>query len=108
MLTPIRLTLMHTTPLATVTPIRPDLAVPAPVATFQVGTAYTTGRGDYEWSFLVTARTAKFITITDPVDGKSRRVGVTMSWTGDSEVALPLGKYSMAPVINADRPAEAA
>lgn len=70
--------------------------------TFQIGTTYTTGRGrDYVWTFTVTARTAKFITIEDEY-GKTTRVG-TYVYDG-IERALPLGRYSMAPVISADRP----
>ena len=68
---------------------------------FQVGTTYTTGEGnDYVWRFTVTARTAKFITLVDKY-GDTSSVGVR-EWNG-TESASPLGSYSMAPVISADR-----
>ena len=96
--------------IATVSPIRPGIVIPTPEPTepepmtFQTGTTYTTGRGDYEWTFTVTKRTAKFITIVDELDGSTKRVGVRTGWKGH-EYALPLGDYSMAPTISADRPA---
>lgn len=68
--------------------------------TFQIGNYYSTGRGDYEWNFKVLTRTAKFITIEDKW-GDITRVGVRV-WEG-RESALPLGNYSQAPVISADR-----
>lgn len=67
--------------------------------TFRIGSTYDTGRGDYVWTFTVIDRTAKFLTLEDE-DGKTRRVGVRVS--GDREVAMPLGRYSMAPVLAAD------
>lgn len=74
-------------------------------AAFEVGATYDTGHGDYVWRFEVIARTAKFLTIRDiDGDGSTTRVGVTAGYHGH-EIALPLGRYSMAPVMNADRPA---
>ena len=71
-------------------------------AAFAIGTTYTTGRGaDYVWTFTVIARTAKFITVEDKY-GEVTRVGVK-NYDG-REIALPLGTYSMAPVISSDRP----
>ena len=68
---------------------------------FNVGTEYTTGRnGDYIWTFTVVARTAKFVTLQDE-EGDLYRVGIYV-W-GDTEAAMPFGKYSMAPTINAGR-----
>jgi hypothetical protein len=70
--------------------------------TFQPGNVYSTGEArDYVWRFKVIKRTAKFITIADIQNGETRRVGVTV-WNG-VEHALPLGSYSMAPGIAADR-----
>jgi hypothetical protein len=75
-------------------------------ATFKVGTTYDTGRGDYRWSFVVVARTAKRMLIRDVLTGESRLVGITVSdFNGPREIAFPLGKFSMAPVIDAARPA---
>jgi hypothetical protein len=65
--------------------------------TFQIGKTYSTARfGD----FTVISRTAKFVTIENKW-GETSRVGVR-TWQG-VEKALPLGRYSMAPVIMADR-----
>ena len=46
---------------------------------------------------------SKFITIEGDTCGRGEtvRVGVKPGWDGH-EFALPLGKYSMAPTINAD------
>ena len=80
-------------------------------AKFEVGKTYSTGEGrDYVWRFTVVKRTPKVITIVDanPVteaDKAPKRVGVTIGFNGH-EIALPLGRYSMAPVINADMPYE--
>lgn len=76
-----------------------DTAAPA---TFQVGATYDTGNADYVWTFTVVARTAKFITIRQHGDIEDRRVGVKVH--AGREYALPLGSYSLAPVISADRP----
>jgi hypothetical protein len=68
--------------------------------TFQIGKTYNTGRAsDYVWFFTVTERTAKYITIEDQY-GDRHRVGVTMSC--GRETAMPLGRYSLAPMIWAD------
>lgn len=74
---------------------------------FEVGRIYSTGEGrDYVWRFRVVSRTAKFITISEIVNGYEpeppKRVGVKIGY-GGHEYALPLGSYSMAPVISADR-----
>lgn len=77
-------------------------------AKFEVGKIYSTGEGrDYVWRFRVTKRTAKFITISEVVNGYEpdppKRVGVKVSSFDGNEYALPLGRYSMAPVITAER-----
>ena len=77
--------------------------------TFQVGETYDTGKGrDYVWTFRVTARTAKFLTIVEIVNGRDdneRRVKIAPFRTdaGNVESCLPLGRYSMAPVMTAAR-----
>lgn len=70
-------------------------------ATFQIGTSYDTGRGDYVWTYTVIARTAKFITIVDQY-GEQARVGVRVH--NGEEWASPMGSFSQAPVISAGRP----
>lgn len=67
--------------------------------TFQVGTVYEAKGG--RMSFEVISRTAKFVTVSNH-RGEVTRVGVT-TFEG-VEKAMPLGRYSMAPCISADRP----
>lgn len=70
---------------------------------FQVGSTYEARSScdwDCVWSFTILERTAKFITFED--HGEVKKVGVRL-WDG-VEHASPLGRYSMAPVISADRP----
>ena len=56
------------------------------------------------WTFLVTRRTAKFITIEDTQTGETSRVGILADSFGGGEWARPLGNYSMCPVIRAASP----
>lgn len=77
--------------------------------TFQIGKTYSTGEArDYVWRFLVTARTAKTITIDQIVNGTPegkptrRKVTPFMSTATNVESVMPLGSYSMAPVLTAD------
>lgn len=51
------------------------------------------------FSFTVTRRTAKFITIVDRF-GDTARVGVKLDSEGN-EYASPMGSYSMSPIIRA-------
>lgn len=72
-------------------------------STFTVGQTYSaTSVCDHTcvWSFTILRRTAKFITIRDRW-GTVSRVGVRSD--GTEEVALPLGSYSMAPVIRSSK-----
>lgn len=72
-------------------------------ATFQIGTTYTTRSAcDHEcvFAWTVVARTAKQLTLEDRYGEVSKR-GVSV-WNG-VETCLPNGRYSMAPVISADR-----
>lgn len=70
--------------------------------TFRTGqTVSCRSAGDYDciWTFRVTHRTAKFVTLTDTTDGKSYRVGIK-TWDG-VEYALPFGSYSLSPTVRA-------
>ena len=70
---------------------------------FQIGQTYSARSAcDYDcvFSFTVTKRTGKFLTIEDR-HGKTRRVGVRDRY--GVEACSPLGSYSMAPVLFADR-----
>ena len=53
--------------------------------------------------FTVLNRTAKFLSIEDTF-GKVKRVGVSIDFDGTSEICHPLGRYSMSPILKADRP----
>lgn len=52
------------------------------------------------WTFTVTARSAKFVTLTGE-DGKAVRVGLRV-WNG-VEACSPLGVFSMSPVLTAEK-----
>ena len=71
--------------------------------TFNTGASYTATSAcdsDCVWTFTVTARTAKFVTLACD-SGESMRVGVR---THDGvEYCAPFGTYSMAPSLAADR-----
>lgn len=70
--------------------------------TFTIGTEYSCRsicNYDTIFSFTVTKRTAKFITIVDKF-GEVARVGVRIDSDGN-EYASPMGSYSMSPIIRA-------
>lgn len=71
------------------------------MAKFEIGKTYYVESGPCVFEFTIVARTAKFITYTQRNDSTERRVGIT-SYDGH-EYAMPFGKFSMAPQINADR-----
>lgn len=74
------------------------------MARFQIGKTYVTRSAcDHNciFSFTILARTAKSVTIN--VRGKAVRRGLKI-WD-DVEHFDPFGRYSMAPVISADREA---
>ena len=53
------------------------------------------------WTFTVTDRTEKTITVTDGAKTKKLRIIQGLSeWSG-TESCYPLGKYSMAPILRA-------
>jgi len=67
---------------------------------FEIGKEYTTRSAcDYDciFSFTVVGRSQNFITISG--EGRTRRVGVAVC--DGAETAMPLGKYSMSPIIRA-------
>jgi hypothetical protein len=53
------------------------------------------------WNFEVVKRTAKSVTLK-ATDGEVKRRGIKIDSTG-SEYCLPLGSFSMAPSLNAER-----
>ena len=70
--------------------------------TFEVGNTYSARSAcDHTavWTWTVVKRSAKFLTL-EASDGKNVRVGVKVS--NGAEWALPMGSFSMAPVIRAE------
>ena len=53
------------------------------------------------WSYDVVARTAKTVTLKDIDTGKVIRRVINAVISKESELAFPLGHYSMAPVLRA-------
>lgn len=73
---------------------------------FEVGKTYATrSLGDYDciFSFTVISRTAKFVTLRTSNDEEMRRgVRISSVWP-DTECCDPFGRYSLSPVLVADR-----
>ncbi len=71
---------------------------------FEVGKQYSmTSICNHEciWTYTVTARTAKIITITDGKETFKRRINQKISEYSNAETVYPLGRYSMAPSLTA-------
>lgn len=72
---------------------------------FEIGKTYTMrsiGDHDCVWTYTVTKRTPKTITITDGKEIKTCRVNAKTSELFNAESIYPLGRYSMCPVLSAD------
>ena len=73
---------------------------------FEVGTTYSMRSAcnqDCVWTFTVTARTAQTITLTDGKARQQCRISKTISQYRGAESVFPLGQYSMAPILSADK-----
>lgn len=71
---------------------------------FEVGKQYSMASiCDHEciWTYTVTARTAKTITITDGEKVQKCRICQKVSEYRGTETVYPLGQYSMAPSLTA-------
>lgn len=71
---------------------------------FEIGKEYSCRSiCDHEcaWTFTVTARTEKTITVTDGEKTKKLRIIQGLSEWNGTESCYPLGKYSMAPILRA-------
>ena len=69
---------------------------------FEIGKSYMMRSAcDHEciWTYTVTHRTASTITISD--GKKVKRCRIIKTYTDDAEAVLPLGRFSMAPVLRA-------
>jgi hypothetical protein len=76
--------------------------------TFEIGQTYTMRsvcNHDAVWAYTVTARTAQTVTITDGKEVKRCRISKMISQHRNAETILPLGQYSMAPMLSADNAA---
>lgn len=72
---------------------------------FEIGTTYTMSSAcDHNcvWTYTVIKRTAATVTITDGTETRTCRISKDWSEYRGAETILPLGKYSMCPVLSAD------
>ncbi len=74
---------------------------------FETGTTYTARSiGDLNcvFEFTVTKRTARFVTLSGEGQAAKRcKIKIDVEGPENVEFAFPFGRYSMAPVIKADR-----
>lgn len=73
---------------------------------FEIGQTYAMRSPcmhDCIWTYTVTKRTAQTITITDGKETKTCRINKQCSEWNAAETVHPLGRYSMAPSLSADR-----
>ena len=73
---------------------------------FEIGKTYTmTSPCDRNcvWTYTVTKRTAKTITISDGTETKTCRVNTQVSEDRNAETIFPVGRYSMCPALSADK-----
>lgn len=71
---------------------------------FEIGKEYNMRSAcDYNciWTYTVTDRTAQTITITDGKETKKCRINKKVSERNNTETIYPLGRYSMAPHLEA-------
>lgn len=71
---------------------------------FEIGKQYSMRsicNHDCVWTYTVTARTAQTITITDGKETKKCRISKKTSEYRGAETVLPLGNYSMCPMLSA-------
>ena len=74
--------------------------------TFEIGKTYSMRSAcnrDCVWTYEVVARTTSTITITDGKETKTCRINKKYSEYRNAETIFPLGKYSMAPTLSADK-----
>lgn len=73
---------------------------------FEIGTTYSMRSAcdhDCMWTYTVTARTAQTITLTDGKATQKCRISKIASEFRGAETIYPLGQYSMAPSLSADK-----
>ena len=75
---------------------------------FEVGKTYSMSSVcDHEcvWTYTVKARTAQTVTLTDGNETLKCRISKKFSEYRNCETVFPLGQYSMAPILSADKAA---
>lgn len=73
---------------------------------FEIGKTYTMGsicNSECFWTYTVTARTAQTITLDDGKEVKRCRISKKATEYRGAETVFPLGQYSMAPILSADK-----
>lgn len=73
---------------------------------FEIGKTYTMASPcdrNCVWTYTVTKRTAKTITISDGTETKTCRVNTQVSEDRNAETIFPVGRYSMCPALSADK-----
>ena len=72
---------------------------------FEIGKTYSMSSAcDHNcvWTYIVTARTAQTITMSDGKKEQKCRILKACSEYRGAETVFPLGRYSMAPTLSAD------
>lgn len=73
--------------------------------TFEIGKTYSMKSPcdqNCVWTYKVTARTAKTVTISDGEKEKKCRISSQYSQYNKAETVFPLGSYSMCPILRAE------
>lgn len=71
---------------------------------FEIGKTYSMRsicNHECVWTYTVTARTAKTITVTDGKQTLKLRINQKISEYSNAETVYPLGRYSMCPSLSA-------
>ena len=71
---------------------------------FEIGKTYSMRsicNHECVWTYTVTARTAKTITVTDGKQTLKLRINQKISGYSNAETVYPLGRYSMCPSLSA-------
>lgn len=73
---------------------------------FEVGETYNMRSAcnqECVWTYTVTARTAQTVTVTDGKEVRKLRICKAVSEFRAAESVFPLGQYSLAPILSADK-----
>ena len=73
---------------------------------FKTGTTYfmrSICDSECIWKRKVIKRAVKAVTLLDPWDGTTKRCKIKPNRDGAQETCFPLGSYSMAPILTAEK-----